>query len=196
MTSSRRCGAPGRAHPWCRTGGRRFTARSRPGVSGNRREAPLPAFLDHIVLKHTWAREVRNVSLPAPLSIDGEGYLQIQGIVEEAKRCPPEPAQTTRHAGCPVDHLRCLHGASRERDRVRPQDARAVLREIISNRSHPAHSPEQRDAGIWCLSGAPLLPHGGQARQRVSFCKFKRPQPVPDNWNVAARDGIHEPRAP
>jgi transposase-like protein len=51
-------------------------------------------YLDGIVLKRTWAGEVRNV---------GEGYRQILGIVEGAKedkagwdameRCPPEAAR-------------------------------------------------------------------------------------------------------
>src|SRR6266705_1050733 len=42
-------------------------------------------YLDGIVLKRTWAGEVRNVSLLVATSINGEGYREILGIVEGAK---------------------------------------------------------------------------------------------------------------
>jgi putative transposase len=42
-------------------------------------------YLDGIVLKRSWAGEVRNVSLLVAISVNGEGYLEILGIVEGAK---------------------------------------------------------------------------------------------------------------
>src|SRR5205807_9886067 len=42
-------------------------------------------YLDGIVLKRTWAGEVRNVSLLVAISVNADGYRQILGIVEGAK---------------------------------------------------------------------------------------------------------------
>ena len=42
-------------------------------------------YLDGIVLKRSWAGEVRNVSLLVATSVNGEGYREILGIVEGAK---------------------------------------------------------------------------------------------------------------
>ena len=42
-------------------------------------------YLDGIVLKRSWAGEVRNVSLLVAISVNGDGYRQILGIVEGAK---------------------------------------------------------------------------------------------------------------
>src|SRR6266545_3304830 len=42
-------------------------------------------YLDGIVLKRTWAGEVRNVSLLVAISVNAEGYRQILGICEGAK---------------------------------------------------------------------------------------------------------------
>ena len=42
-------------------------------------------YLDGIVLKRSWAGEVRNVSLLVALSVNAEGYREILGIVEGAK---------------------------------------------------------------------------------------------------------------
>src|SRR6516225_6859346 len=42
-------------------------------------------YLDGIVLKRSWAGEVRNVSLLVAISVNAEGYRQILGIVEGAK---------------------------------------------------------------------------------------------------------------
>lgn len=42
-------------------------------------------FLDGIVLKRTWAGEVRNVSLLVAMAVNTEGYREILGIVEGAK---------------------------------------------------------------------------------------------------------------
>jgi transposase-like protein len=42
-------------------------------------------YLDGIVLKRTWAGEVRNVSLLVAIGVNREGYREILGIVEGAK---------------------------------------------------------------------------------------------------------------
>jgi len=42
-------------------------------------------YLDGIVLKRSWAGEVRNVSLLVAISVNGEGYREILGVVEGAK---------------------------------------------------------------------------------------------------------------
>ena len=42
-------------------------------------------FLDGIVMKRTWAGEVRNVSLLVAIAVNSEGYREILGIVEGAK---------------------------------------------------------------------------------------------------------------
>ena len=42
-------------------------------------------YLDGIVLKRSWAGEVRNVSLLVAISVNADGYRQILGIVEGAK---------------------------------------------------------------------------------------------------------------
>ena len=42
-------------------------------------------YLDGIVLKRTWAGEVRNVSLLVAIGVNAEGYREILGILEGAK---------------------------------------------------------------------------------------------------------------
>ena len=90
-------GAPGRGHHRgavghagiarrrCPTSTRRSTAtieawRNRP-IEG---EHPY-VYLDGIVLKRSWAGEVRNVSLLVAIAVNAEGYREILGICEGAK---------------------------------------------------------------------------------------------------------------
>ena len=54
------------------------------------RERPITGehpylYLDGIVLKRTWAGEVRNVSLLVAIAVNGDGYREILGICEGAK---------------------------------------------------------------------------------------------------------------
>lgn len=42
-------------------------------------------YLDGIVLKRSWAGEVRNVSLLVAIGVNAEGYREILGICEGAK---------------------------------------------------------------------------------------------------------------
>jgi transposase-like protein len=46
-------------------------------------------YLDGIVLKRSWAGEVRNVSLLVAISVNGESYREILGICEGAKEAAP-----------------------------------------------------------------------------------------------------------
>jgi putative transposase len=72
--------------------------------------------LDGIVLKRSWAGEVRNVSLRGA---NGEGYREILGICEGAKEeKAAQASQGTRPQGRPADNLRCLHWAGGKRRRV------------------------------------------------------------------------------
>ena len=77
-------------------------------------------YLDGIVLKRSWAGEVRNVSLLVAIGVNERGYREILGICEGAKEdktgwSVPQASQGTRIEGCPADHLGCLHWACRKR---------------------------------------------------------------------------------
>jgi hypothetical protein len=94
-------------------------------------------YLDGIVLKRSWAGEVRNVSLLVAIGVNGEGYREILGICEGAKedkagleRVPQTP-QGTRAVRCPADHLGRLHGACRERRGVLPRRRVAALHRTL-----------------------------------------------------------------
>ena len=75
----------------------------------------------YIVMKRTWAGEVRNVSLLVAIAVNAEGYREILGIVEGCQGGQgrlvrlPQASEGAWAEGRPVDHLGCLHGASRER---------------------------------------------------------------------------------
>ena len=81
-------------------------------------------YLDGIVLKRSWAGEVRNVSLLVAIGVNESGYREILGICEGGEggqdwlERVPQASQGTRVEGCPADHLGCLHRACRERRRV------------------------------------------------------------------------------
>jgi transposase-like protein len=80
-------------------------------------------YLDGIMLKRSWAGEVRNVSLLVAIGVNERGYQEILGICERAGghdwlERVAQASQGTRIAGCPVDHLGCLHWACREHRRV------------------------------------------------------------------------------
>ena len=55
-----------------------------PEVSSLEGEHPY-LYLDVIVMKRTWAGEVRNVSLLVASGVNAEGYREILGICEGAK---------------------------------------------------------------------------------------------------------------
>jgi putative transposase len=57
-------------------------------------------YLDGIVLKRTWAGEVRNVSLLVAIGVNGEGYREILGICEGAKEDKAGWSGISRNAAC------------------------------------------------------------------------------------------------
>src|SRR5262249_10650682 len=73
-------------------------------------------YLDGIVLKRSWAGEVRNVSLLVAIGVNESGYREILGICEGAKE--DKTGWSAFLKRCPADHLRCLYRACREHRRV------------------------------------------------------------------------------
>jgi putative transposase len=62
-------------------------------------------YLDGIVLKRSWAGEVRNVSLLVAIGVNGEGYREILGICEgakEDKRAGARSSNISSAAACMV----------------------------------------------------------------------------------------------
>jgi len=62
-------------------------------------------YLDGIVLKRSWAGEVRNVSLLVAIGVNNEGYREILGICEGAKRTKRAGARsssTSKSAASPA----------------------------------------------------------------------------------------------
>jgi Transposase, Mutator family len=80
-------------------------------------------YLDDIVLKRSWAGEVRNVSLLVAVGVNSEGYREILGICESAEKDKVGWSALLKHlkerglnggrliiSGC-RDGLRCAHSA-------------------------------------------------------------------------------------
>jgi putative transposase len=71
------------------------------------------------VLKRSWAGEVRNVSLLAPIGVNESGYRESLGICEGGGQggleCLPQASQRTRPQRCPADHLGCFPYAAWQR---------------------------------------------------------------------------------
>ena len=90
-------------------------------------------YLDGIVLKRSWAGEVRNVSLLVAIAVNGEGYREILGICEGAKEDKAgwsaflKSSQGARSEWRPAGHLGRLPGACRECRRVLPRGRLAML---------------------------------------------------------------------
>ena len=90
-------------------------------------EAEHPyVYLDGIVLKRSWAGEVRNVSLLVAIGVNSEGYREILGICEGAKGDRAGWSSFLKHlkerglAGVRLIISRCLPRARRERRGVLP----------------------------------------------------------------------------
>src|SRR6202007_3353888 len=56
-------------------------------------------YLDGIVLKRSWAGEVRNVSLLVAIGVNNDGYREILGICGRTKRAGARSSNTSRNAG-------------------------------------------------------------------------------------------------
>jgi putative transposase len=90
------------------------------------RNAPIDGahryvYLDGIVMKRTWAGEVRNGSLLVAIGGDQDGFRDILGICEGGQGGQggleqlPAPPQGARAPGRRADHLGSVYGACRER---------------------------------------------------------------------------------
>ena len=109
-------------------------------------------YLDGIVLKRSWAGEVRNVSLLVAIGVNGEGYREILGICEGAKEDKAGWSGFLKHLkergldGRSADHLRCLYRAGRERGRVLSRGGLAAMhRALVPQHFQPC--PVDQGAG-------------------------------------------------
>jgi hypothetical protein len=129
-------------------------------------------YLDGIVLKRSWAGEVRNVSLLVAIGVNSDGYREILGICEGAKedkagwKRVPQTPQGTRATGRPAHHLGRLSGAVRECGRVLPRRGpaalyRALVPQHLQSRSLDQGARDRGDAqGDSCRRG-----HRGGTRE-------------------------------
>ena len=95
------------------------------------------AYLDGIVLKRSWAGEVRNVSLLVAIAVNGEGYREILGICEGAKEDKAGWSAFLKHL-----KGRGLHGVQ-----LIISDACMGLRESAAGRPHDLAVPGEADHG-------------------------------------------------
>jgi putative transposase len=101
-------------------------------------------YLDGIVLKRSWAGEVRNVSLLVAIGVNDNGYREILGICEGAKEDKAGWSAFLKHLKergpqrHSADHLGCLPGLGRERRRVLSRGCLATLcRALVPQRLQP-----------------------------------------------------------
>src|SRR5262249_40052823 len=94
-------------------------------------------YLNGIVLKRSWAGEVRNVSLLVAIGVNQSGYREILGICEGAKEDKTGWSAVLKHLkerglkGCPADHLGRPHRTCRERCGVLSRRGLATLRRAL-----------------------------------------------------------------
>jgi transposase-like protein len=120
-------------------------------------------YLDGIVLKRSWAGEVRNVSLLVAIAVNGEGYREILGICEGAKEDKAGWSAFLKHLkerglrGVPADHLGRLPRACRECCRILPRGRLATLHRALV----PQHlQPRALDQGAGDRGDAQGDPRG------------------------------------
>jgi len=118
-------------------------------------------YLDGIVLKRSWAGEVRNVSLLVAIGVNESGYREILGICEGAKEDKTGWSAFLKHLkerGLPADHLGCLHWACRKRRGILSRGRLAKMRRALvsqhlqprafdqgaGDRGHAQGDPRQR----------------------------------------------------
>ena len=92
-------------------------------------------YLDGIVMKRTWAGEVRNVSLLVASAVNSEGFREILGICEGAKedksgwsaflrhlveRAPPSPPRAWPHSHMSATDLRDVRRPASIATAIRP----------------------------------------------------------------------------
>ena len=106
-------------------------------------------YLDGIVMKRSWAGEVRNVSLLVAIGVNSEGYREILGICEGAKEDKSGWNGFLKHlkerglSRGPAHHLRCLPRAGGERCGDPSRCALAALRRsLLPQRLQPCAGDE------------------------------------------------------
>ena len=137
-------------------------------------------YLDGIVLKRSWADEVRNVSLLVAIGVNADGYREILSIVEgtkedkadwsDAQRCAshPEASQGTGHLRYLAGHLGCLPGSGRECRRDLPPGPLAALRRALVPQCLQPCAEHQDARGLLNAKGHPRPggPHGCEGQGR------------------------------
>ena len=94
-------------------------------------------FLDGVVLKRSWAGEVRNVSVLVAIGVGADGHRQILGGSRGLARLPAAPAGS-RPGGRAVDHLRCMPGFGRScGGALSRREMAALRRALLSQRVQP-----------------------------------------------------------
>ena len=94
-------------------------------------------YLDGIVLKRSWAGEVRNVSLLVAIGVNGEGYREILGICEGAKEDKAGWSAFLKHlkerglTGVRLIISDACLGLVRERGRVLPRGGLAAVHRAL-----------------------------------------------------------------
>ena len=111
-------------------------------------------FLDGVVLKRSWAGEVRNVSVLVAIGVGTDGHRQIVGVAEGQKEDLEGWRGFLRHlkerglAGVAADHFRCVHRSGRSGRRALPRRAMAALRRaFLSKRVHQRAEGQGRRRG-------------------------------------------------
>jgi hypothetical protein len=112
-------------------------------------------YLDGIVMKRTWAGEVRNVSLLVASAVNSEGYREISAA----------PSRSWSH-GRAIDHFRCLPRPHGERGRVPARGAMAALHgAFLSERLQP-RADDQGPRGEPYAQGHPCPGEPGRGRPK------------------------------
>ena len=142
-------------------------------------------YLDGIVLKRSWAGEVRNVSLLVAIGVNGEGYREILGICEGAKEDKAGWSAFLKHLKRPrpqgraADHLRRLHGAVPKAPRSSSQRRRGNAASCIGTAMSSATCLRPRCArcGRCSRLSMPERRRGGRRRERCRDLLEKMTRP-------------------
>jgi len=129
-------------------------------------------FLDGVVLKRSWAGEVRNVSVLVAIGVGTDGHRQILGVAEGEKEDLEGWRGFLRHlkerglSGGAAYHFRCLPGAGGSRLRAVSRGAMAALRGALLSQRIQSRAQRQSRPGRPHAQGDPRpggsTPRGGQ----------------------------------
>ena len=161
-------------------------------------------YLDGIVLKRSWAGEVRSVSLLVAIGVNESGYREILGICEGAKEGwlerIPQASQGSRVEGHPANHLGCLHWACRERRGVLSRDCLAKVRRTLVPKYLQSRALDQGAGDCGHAQGNPRKRgHRGSAREGYPSDReaaWPAPQPGRQAGGSGGRGDAHLLRLP